>query len=255
MLSEPPAFLLKTGEVHVWFFNLSDKYHEDLAWERLLSAEETARSKQFIFDKDRLRFIARRGILRQLLGRYCNTDPAGITYSTNPYGKPTLSSHPLFFNLSSSQDRIAIACTMEGEIGVDIERVQPRNDISRLAEHWFSPEERGGLSALAPEVKAEAFYNIWTQKEAFIKARGEGLSRPLKDFSVSVDPDEPGRLLSFKGGTDEIRYWKMFWAIPEAGWRTAVCVRMENEPKILWTMAGATSLCGPGWKEISTNIG
>jgi 4'-phosphopantetheinyl transferase len=231
-----PAFSIRPVEVHVWLFDLDQLCQANPAWEQLLSAEEATRSKRYIFDADRLRFVARRGILRQLLGRYTGMDPAGISYRTNPYGKLSLSSHPLSFNLSNSQSRIAFAFTLEKRVGVDIEQVRPLPDLTRLVECWFSPEEQGGLSSLAPALQVEAFFHIWTQKEAFIKAHGKGLSLPLKDFSVSTDPNQPGRLLSINGGSDGHALWKMASTIPEAGWRVAVCVRAEADTEILWYM-------------------
>ncbi len=236
MVSEIPTSLLKPGEVHVWLFNLDHSSQAHPAWERLLSAEEATRSKRFLFDKDRLRFVARRGILRQLLGQYTGLDPAGFNYYTNPYGKLSLTSHPLSFNLSNSQNRTTIVFTLEKDVGVDIEQVRPLPELSRLVEYWFSPEERTGLSALAPAVQVEAFYHIWTQKEAFIKAHGEGLSWPLKDFSVSVDPSKPGRLLSINSGSDETSLWKMATYNHEADWRVAVCVWAEADTEVLWVM-------------------
>lgn len=235
MVSGNPTCLLEQGEVHFWLFDLDHLSREIPAWERLLSAEEVTRSKHYKFDRDRLRFVARRGILRQLLGRYIGKNPAGISYHTSPYGKLSLPSHPLSFNLSTSQNRMAFVFTLEKDVGVDIEQVRPIPEISKLAERWFSQAEQAGLSALAPDVQAEAFFHIWTQKEAFIKAHGEGLSLPLKDFSVSVNPDKPGRLLSFIiNQSDEACHWQMTSAIPEKGWRAAVCLRAEAEPEIRW---------------------
>jgi 4'-phosphopantetheinyl transferase len=133
---------------------------------------------------------------------------------------------------------------LENDIGVDIERVRPLPDLFHLVESWFSLEEQVGLFGLNPALQVEAFFHIWTQKEAFIKAHGEGLSLPLKDFSVSIDPNKPGRLLSIKGGLEETSHWKMASYNPEAGWRVALCVRAEAEPEILWTMAEVADLSG-----------
>jgi len=246
MVSEKETFLLKPGKVHAWLFNLDNLPQAQPAWERLLSAEEIERSKHFLFDKDRLRFIARRGILRLLLSRYCGMDPAGFNYYTNPYGKLSLSSHPISFNLSKSQNRIAFAFTLNKEIGVDIEQVRPLADLPLLVERWFSQEERAGLAGMDPAVKVDAFYHIWTQKEAFIKAHGEGLSYSLKDFSVSVDPNKPGRLLSIKGGAEKTSIWKITNAIPEAGWRVAVCVRAGKDSEVTWYM--------PKWVDFVSSV-
>ncbi len=236
-INTTPIFFLKPGDIHVWVINLADPGEGRLAWDQLLSAEETARSMHYKFDKDRLRFIARRGILRQLLARYTGMDPAGINYRTNPYGKLSLPSHPLSFNLSFSLNRVAFGFTLEKDVGVDIEQVRPLPDLFHLVESWFSLEEQVGLSALDPALQVEAFFHTWTQKEAFLKVHGEGMSLPLKDFSVSIDPNKPGRLLSIRGSSEETFHWKIDSHTPEAGWRMAVCVRAKAKPEILWTMA------------------
>lgn len=231
-----PALSIKPGDVHVWVINLTDPGKDRATWDQLLSAEETDHSKHYKFDKDRLHFIARRGILRLLLGHYTGMDLAEINFRTNPYGKLSLPSHPLSFNLSFSLDRVAYVFTFEKDVGVDIEQVRPLPDLLHLVKSWFSLEEQVGLFALDPAIQVEAFFHIWTQKEAFTKAHGEGMSLPLKDFSVSIDPNKPGRLLAIKGGSEETSHWKMATNHLEAGCRVAMCVRAEAEPEILWTM-------------------
>jgi 4'-phosphopantetheinyl transferase len=252
-INEIPIFILKPVDVHVWMFNLDPLFQARPAWERLLSAEEDERSKRYQFDRDRQRFIARRGILRLLLGRYTAEHPANIIFRTNPYGKLSLPSHPLAFNLSFSQDRIAMAFTLERDIGVDIEQVHPLPNLFQLAENWLSPEERADLSALDPSSHVKAFFHIWTQKEAFLKAHGEGLSMSLKDFSVSADPGRPGRLLSLKGDTEGASHWKMACHNPQADWQVAVCVRAEAEPDIRWIMPELADL--PGYEAVEWMTG
>ncbi len=202
-------FLPKPNQVHVWLFDLGNPSQELLDWEWILSEQEIIRSKRYRFERDRLRFVARRGILRMLLGKYLGLAPVEIAYHTNPYGKLSLPSHPLQFNLSSCQNRVIFAFTLEKKIGVDLERIHSFPELDRMAEHWFSAAERASLFALAPELQIEAFFHIWTQKEAFLKAHGKGLSLPLQNFSVSVDPNLPGGLLSIEQGEENITSWKM----------------------------------------------
>ena len=234
MNKEIPPFSIKPGEIHVWLFNLDPLNQSYPAWERLLAEDEIARSKRFKFALDRLRFIARRGILRQLVGQYTGGNPVEIIYRVNPYGKLSLIGQSISFNLSHTQDRIVFAFTLEKAVGVDIEQVHPLPDFSRMVEYWFSSEERARLSALPPALQLEAFFHVWTQKEAYIKARGEGLSLSLKDFSVSSDPNVPGKLLSTRGATDDAPLWKMINYIPDAGWRVAVCVHSEADINAIW---------------------
>jgi 4'-phosphopantetheinyl transferase len=228
--TQPPS--IKPGEVHVWLFSLAEPYGETLAWSQLLSEEEINRAERYRFKKDRVRFITRRGILRQLLGQYCNIEPATVTYQVNPYGKPRLTSSPISFNLSKSGDRIAYGFTLEKDVGVDIEQTRPHTDLSLLAKRFFSREEQAELEALPPSLRLEAFYHTWTQKEAFIKAKGVGLRQPLEDFSVSVDPGKPGGLISIKDSPGEVSGWKMVSFKPGTDCWVAVCVRTEREIEV-----------------------
>jgi 4'-phosphopantetheinyl transferase len=242
MDSRNPIFLLKPGEVHLWLFNLDQPAQPHPDWERLLSNEEIIRSERFIADSDRKRFIARRGILRQLLGHYCGVDPAGVSYQANPNGKLSLSHLPIAFNISKSENRIAYVFTLLKCAGVDIEQVRPLPDLSLLAKRCFSQQELAGLAGLPQSLQLEAFYHTWTQKEAFIKAKGLGLSQPLKDFSVSVDPTKPGRLISITGCPNEPSEWKMTCFKPEADWRVTVCVRTEKDINVLLKLAEENDL-------------
>ncbi len=217
---------LSPGIIIIWLIEIDDQPNDVNSLEKLLSQAETDRSTRYRFEQDRLRFVIRRGILRQLLSRYTGISPVDIEYCINPHGKPSLLHHKLLFSVSHSQDRIAYALSKEKEIGVDIEQVRPMPDLAQLAKTWFSLEECAGLFSVHPSQQLESFYHIWTQKEAFIKALGEGLTYPLKDFSVSADPHHPGRLLSMN--SSDPSQWNMLSSVPEPGWRMAVCVRSNN---------------------------
>jgi 4'-phosphopantetheinyl transferase len=232
------SFSIQPGEIHVWVFNLEGIDQSKYYWGLTLSEDELDRSKRYVFEKDRLRFTLGRGILRQLLSLYTGIDPAEIKYLTNPYGKLFLPSYSLSFNISKSFDRIAFAFSMEAEIGVDIEQIRPIPDLTSLMEFCFSPEERAELSIQTPAAQLEAFYHVWTQKEAFLKAQGTGLTMSLQDISVSVDPDKPGRLIKFKGGDASL--YQMISHVPEPGCRLAVCVQMKNKQKVKWLMPKLT---------------
>jgi 4'-phosphopantetheinyl transferase len=236
---ENPTFSFQTGDIHVWLFNLESIDHDPFFWERNLDEEEIARSNRYIFEPDSLRFLAGRDFLRQLISRYTGIDPAEINYLTNPYGKLFLPFQSLSFNNSKSQDRIVFAFTMEEEIGVDIEHVHLIPDLSDLIDFCFSQEEKIELSFLPPASHLEAFYHVWTQKEAFLKAQSKGLTVSLQDFSVSVDPDKPGKLLNVKDSDASL--YQMITSVPESDYRVALCTRMKNKPEVHWIM--------PNWSD------
>jgi len=227
-----PTNLLRINEVHVWVFDLTDQDLNHYSWEQLLSQEEMDRSKGYQFDRDGRLFMAQRGILRKLISRYTGLDLAKINYDTNPYKKIFLPDHLLSFNISHSQNKIAFAFAMGKDIGVDIEQVRSLPDHIQLMEHWFSKDEKAGFSLLPKNSHLEAFYHVWTQKEAFIKAEGKGLVRNLQDFSVSVDPGKPAKMLKIKDGDASL--WNIVSDVRDPGWRIAVCVRSKKKQKVLW---------------------
>jgi 4'-phosphopantetheinyl transferase len=146
----------------------------------LLDDEELERSRQFHSDQLRRRYIARRGQLRELLSRYNDQSPADIR----------------FVNLSHSLNVCLVAIGRSGELGCDVERRDPTFPSEDIARAFFAPGEVRALETLDRSQQVEAFFNCWTRKEAYIKARGYGVSLPLDSFEVSLAPGEPPALLS-----------------------------------------------------------
>lgn len=170
----------------------------------LLDAEETARAARFRFDRDRQRFIAAHGQVRQILGRALHTHPDRLTFTRNDYGKPALNAAALSFNLSHSGGAglLAVACGPANRIdlGVDIEWTGREVDVLGIASHYFNPIETAALTALPAEAQRTFFYDTWTGKEAYIKAHGEGLTIPLSSFTVLRKPGEPAQLIAPEPG-------------------------------------------------------
>jgi 4'-phosphopantetheinyl transferase len=157
-------------------------------WQALLSAEESKRAARFRFARDRVRYIARRGILRALLGRRLNRAPAALRFVANAYGKPSLADGAAEFNLSHSRELALFALSRDLVLGCDIEYHDQSFLTENIPERLFSTAELRELRAFAPEDQTAAFFDGWTRKEAFIKARGLGLSLPLDSFDVSLAP-------------------------------------------------------------------
>jgi len=232
--NENLVYSLNRDEIHIWIFDLGNSGQDISAWEHFLSEEEIQRSKKYIFQNDNQRFVARRGILRLLLGQYLRIDPTAICYQINQFGKSAIPSNAIRFNLSACQNKVVIALSLQSEIGVDIEQVRFLPDLDRIAKQWFSTKECAELFTLARDKQLDAFYHAWTQKEAFVKAYGEGLSLPLQGFSVTVDPGLPGGILSISDDVEGVSAWKMITAAPDSGWRVAVCVQAEARQNIFW---------------------
>lgn len=236
-LLPPDALLLEDGDVHVW---RADLEREPSTVEQLfnrLSSEERQRAARYYFVKDRERFIVARGALREILGRYLGMEPDRISFSYNGYGKPSLTTGTgndvLRFNVSHSRGIALYAVTRGQEVGLDIEYM--RQDIASLliAQHFFSPSEVSVLSALPDSQQIAAFFNCWTRKEAYIKALGTGLSHPLKQFTVSMIPGEPARLLSTTD-PQETQRWSLIALSPHPDYKAALVVEGAVRTLSFW---------------------
>jgi len=193
---------LKPDEVHLWRARLicTPELRETL------SPAEWIRAERYHFERDRDRFIAARGLLRSILGSYLRLDPAELTFSTGPHGKPELENvcTPLRFNLSHSDDLMLLALTHSREIGVDLEAVRDNVPFEMLADHYFDPEDAWDLRLLPVSQRAWKFYDVWTCTEARLKASGVGLVNGLK----VVEPDR----------------WSLLKLNPATGYTGAVAV-------------------------------
>ncbi len=224
--------MLGPGQVHVFRCDLD---LADLALERLetlLSEDELARADRFALPKVRRRFVAGRGLLRTLLGRYLAAGPATIAFSYGPQGKPALAGPQpgpeLRFNLSHSAHMLICAVTRSGELGIDVERVRPAVEAQAIARRFFSARETAALLALPPASRPTAFFACWTRKEAYIKAKGGGLTIPLDSFDVSLAPGEPAALLR-AAEPDETRRWVLQELAPAPGFVAALAVSRQAE--------------------------
>lgn len=151
-----------------------------------MANDEHDRAGRFRFDRDRRRFIVRRGRLRELLAAACKCRPGEINFSAGSFGKPRLAANGPCFSASHSGDFWAVALG-ERELGLDIEVIDPTFDRSGTI-GLFHPGEQQALAALSDPAALHAFFACWTRKEAFVKAIGLGLSHPLECFEVSVGP-------------------------------------------------------------------
>ncbi len=197
-----PAFDL--GDVHVWRFKTDRSNDEVDELHTFLSDGERRRAARFRFDGDCSRFIVRRGLLRIVLARYAECDPARITFELNAFGKPTLTNGgalQLQFNASHSDGVALVGVTVDRAIGIDIERHRPDVDCLGVAASFFSPDEVATLRRANEPLRRAMFFTLWSCKEAWVKARGLGLSFPLHRCRVEVgeavprlleDPEQPG---------------------------------------------------------------
>jgi 4'-phosphopantetheinyl transferase len=198
---------LGVSDVHVWSGDLDIL---DAAHRNVLSDDELERATSFRFARDRARFVAARTLLRTLLASYADCHARSIRFAYGPFGKPTLPDFPrLRFNLAHSENCVVVAVTRGREVGVDVELLRDVVDCTLVARHFFAPAEIETLTMQPAGEQPHAFLRCWTRKEAFIKARGDGLSLPLADFEVSFADDAPPALLRTRWSAEEPRAWML----------------------------------------------
>lgn len=199
------------NHVHVWQWPLAATADQLAQARTMLSPDEIERADRFHFAEHRRRFAIGRATLRRLLGNYLTQPPRTIALKVNAHGKPALAaaSIDLRFNLSHSRDMAVAAFTLGRTVGIDVEYIDPQIDIESLSRHAFSNHEQQALMTLPPADRRAGFFACWTRKEAYVKARGQGLTIPLSDFDVSVNPHGPAELLACRSSPSEVQRWRM----------------------------------------------
>ena len=229
-LRQAPA--LAADEIHVWRIPLeADPVLAATLWP-LLSEDERDRAAKFRFEIDRGRYIMAHSALRTLLARYLNTKDYLDAFHVGPNGKPTLApGAALRFNLAHSKDLGLVALATGREIGVDLEAIDERVEIEAVARRFFSREECRGLLSLSAERRLEAFFHVWSQKEAYLKARGDGVAFGLDHFDVAPDPGKPAALLADRREPRARGQWTLLSLDPGVGFRGAIAVE-GAEPRV-----------------------
>lgn len=205
----------------------------------LLNDDERAQQLRFHFADDRLRYLATRALVRTVLSRYAPIAPADWSFTPNEYGRPAIANdhaqaRTLSFNLSHTRGLIAMAVTRDRVLGVDVENLTTRQVSGGIAEHFFSPAEVAELATVPIERRQDRFFEYWTFKEAYIKARGMGLSIPLDRFSFHF-PDERQVRLSIEPDLGDVAERWRFWQFrPTGDYLLALCVeRLDGAEPLL----------------------
>jgi 4'-phosphopantetheinyl transferase len=205
---------LSSDVVHVVRLQLDLPPERWIPLNECLTADEQARAARFRFDSSRQQFVACRATLRRLLSPLCQMSPDSVPLHCGNHGKPELSLTSLNanvprieFNVSHSGRLGLIALTIGSSVGIDVEEWDSKVQILKLAERFFSPEEAAELNRLTPEKQPAGFYRGWTCKEAYIKAKGSGLSLSLSSFRVEIDPDRPASLCHVDDQPNECANW------------------------------------------------
>jgi 4'-phosphopantetheinyl transferase len=229
---------LAADEVHLWRVDLEAIAGEEAQWSNILSDDERTRAARFHFQIHRQYFIAGRALLRRILAAYLAADSKELTFSYSSKNKPALAgtyANRLSFNISHSGEIALIAVTQNRQIGVDVELIRHDFDTAAIATRFFSEVEQEQLAALPAEQRHETFFRCWTRKEAYIKATGEGLSLPLRQFDVSIAPGSQDALLATRPDSAESKRWLLRDVVVKTGYAGAICVSGNEWKLIGWS--------------------
>lgn len=216
-------------KVDTWIFDLDlpkDSLDCRAVW---LSAEERQRASRFRFDIHRDRYIAGRAVLRELLSSILDCEPGELTFVYGPAGKPFLAApwalSNLQFNLSHSSNFGAVAVAFGSAVGIDIEETHLPDDASELVNRFFCKNEARAFASLPKEKRPTAFFNLWTRKEALLKATGEGIAHCLNQVEVSFMDGEDARLKKTTPGLGDLADWTLKEIPAPAGFAASVAIK------------------------------
>jgi 4'-phosphopantetheinyl transferase len=225
---------LTSAEIHVWltFCEAISDEHLLVSYRELLNATEKEEESRFYFARDRQRYLVTRALVRTVLSRYATVDPKDWVFTTNAYGRryivsPQATDGSLTFNVSHTQGLIVLGVAKGRSLGVDVENFAKRDISIDLANHYFSPEEVAALHEVPHHQQRYRFFEYWTLKESYIKARGQGFSLPLDTFSFHFADDHVHLMINPELGDDSSR-WQLWQLRPSSEHLLAVCAEKLN---------------------------
>jgi 4'-phosphopantetheinyl transferase len=240
MMAEP----LGPGEARVWYARPEEHAAPEqvAALAALLSPDEQARHDRFRFPEDRQLYLVAHGLLRCSIGGLLGVDPAALRFQAGPHGKPELAwppGSPLQFNLSHTRGLVAWIVTGECPAGIDVEDRRRVRDVDAVAGRFFAPSEVADVQARRGDDQRDRFLAYWTLKEAYLKARGVGLSLPLEAFAMTIDR-AGSATVAFDGIDDDPSIWQLARLHLTSDHAAAVAIRTDRPLDVI---AQATAAC------------
>lgn len=243
-----PLEVLGTDEVHVWLVDPDAIADPTLLarYAELLNPEEVARRDRFRFDKLKHDFVVARALVRTTLSRYLAARPQDWQFAANSYGRPEISQPTtagrLRFNLSHTRGLAAVAVTWDRDLGVDVESIDRRNSTLQIARRFFAPAEVDELMSFPRGEQGWRFFDYWTLKESYIKARGMGLAIPLDQFAFCTQA-RPHVTIAFTPPLeDDPAAWQFFQDSPSPRHRLALGIRHSAHERLRVTTRWTTPL-------------
>jgi 4'-phosphopantetheinyl transferase len=232
---------LTPAEIHLWlaFYDEITDEHLLSEYRALLNPAEKEQQSRFYFARDRLRYLVTRALVRTVLSRYLPIHPRDWMFSTNAYGCPKIANAEakeecISFNISHTHSLIVLGVTRHRALGVDVENVEAREALLDIADRFFAPQEVAALNAVPAQQQQYRFFEYWTFKESYIKARRMGLSLPLDKFSFHYSHDQSVEIAIDPELADDATRWQFWQFRPRSEYLVAICAeRVGDEPPIL----------------------
>lgn len=241
---------LEPGLIDLWLVPLDRGAAQVRAGLDVLSLAERQRAESFRFDVHRRRFIVRRAAYRRIAGRYCNVAPEALRLVEDELGKPhflEMDEQGITSSASHAAEVAVFAVARGWPVGVDIEDMSREVETELLAERFFEAGEAERILGLGSGDRRRAFFACWTAKEAYLKALGFGLQRPLDSFAVVVDPDEPAGIRWAEDDAEASCTWglRRLWISSDHVVTVALKGAIDDLRVLSLSADGETDRCGP----------
>jgi 4'-phosphopantetheinyl transferase len=249
--------ILPRDEVHLWYAVPESVEGEErqAAARALLTATEEEQRHRYRFERDRTLFLATRMLVRTTLSLYADVAPRDWRFTVGEHGRPEigwpLTAPPLQFNLAQTNGLVVCAVGRGRPLGVDVENLSREAPIG-LIDRVFAPSEAAAFHELPADLRTERFFEHWTLKESYVKARGLGLSLPLEQIAFRLFPERPPRVAFGPEITDEPDSWQFVQLRPTRWHTVALCVQAGEEHGITvvprWEQASAAVTAAAPWR-------
>jgi 4'-phosphopantetheinyl transferase len=231
--------VIPPGEAHLFTVRLAEATDPGLlaAYRDLLSDDERARGDRYLFERNRHEHVVAHALKRLCLSRYAGVDPRAWRFVVGERGKPEIAepASALRFNLSHTDGLVACLVAEGIDVGVDVETTARRTDTDAIASRFFAEPEVAALLALPASEHKRRFFEYWTLKEAYIKARGLGLAIPLGDFWFTLAPGAPPAIGLAPALDDRPERWRFFQGELAPCFQMAAAVEVKDvEPRLVW---------------------
>ena len=224
---------LSTGQVHLWLLDVQQ--FSNLAMKQaleMMSNDEHERAQKFLRGKNE--YIASRWLLRKVLGLYQHELPQAVAFKRSEKGKPYIPGSSLQFNLSHSGHWAVLAVARDMQIGIDVEQGKHSRDLAGIAANYYHPDEVTQLQQRQGEEQTRYFYQLWTLKEALLKAMGVGISAGLENLNFQLKDTITVDISPTPGITSVTDKWQFHqWQLPDASY-CALAAACEHSPQIDW---------------------